>query len=161
MSGVFHHSEDSFPNEVLKMEQISYVYEEGEGNSLILKKNVSNHLINHLKLEAKYQDLPNNITSTEHIPTTWNYKNNINSVEKEKDTAVKKQKDVKIMSDNLKEKAVVKNILNIYSKKKPTTEAPEIQIYQNSVEQVTKKMKSKLKTHRKEKDVRKMRKSAQ
>jgi len=140
------------------MEQISYVYEEGEGNSLILKKNVSNHSI--YKQEAKYQDLPNNITSTEHIPTTWNYKNSMNSVEKEKDTAVKKQKDVKIMSDNLKEKAVVKNILNIYSKKKPTTEAPEIQIYQNSVEQVTKKMKSKLKTHRKEKDFRKMRKSS-
>lgn len=135
------------------MEQISYVYEEGEGDSLILKKNASNNSIH--KQEIKYQDLQNNIPSTEHIPTTWN-KNSINLVEK--DTAVKKQKDVKIILDNLKEKAVVKNIVDIYSKKRPT-EAPEIQIQdQNSVEQVTKKNKSKLKTHRKEKDVRKIRK---
>jgi len=41
LSEVFHHNEESLANEILKMEHISYIYEEGEGNTLVLKKNAS------------------------------------------------------------------------------------------------------------------------
>ena len=41
LSEVFHHSEESSANEILKMEHISYVYEEGVGNTFVMKKNAS------------------------------------------------------------------------------------------------------------------------
>lgn len=41
LSEVFHHSENALSDDILKMEHISYVYEEGEGNSLVLKQNLS------------------------------------------------------------------------------------------------------------------------
>ena len=53
LSETFHHSEESSANEILKMEHISYVYEEGVGNTFIMKKNASSVNLKKVTTAAK------------------------------------------------------------------------------------------------------------
>ena len=141
------------------MDQISYVYEE-EGNTLILKKNSSI-----ARQETKIGDTNNsNLTNNqdELVSNTWKQQNNpIISAALEKESFTKKQQvhEKTTSADTIKEQEIVKNIVDIYSsKKRQKTQVSEMEHNQNSIEQTTKKSKSKLKTLRKEKDVRKIRK---
>jgi len=124
LSETFHHSEESSANEILKMEHISYVYEEGAGNTFIMKKNASSVNLKKVTTAAKIK--PNSSATQRDA-----------EVEEEPAEAEQAQKEEESKNDNLigpikqhlKTKAAEivddddgvaakQNIIDIYTKKR-------------------------------------------
>lgn len=176
LSEVFHHTEDTMANEVLKMEHISYVYEEGEGNTFVLKKNNSSTVIGNSNLIGPVYQTPEPPPTPTTQPPAIVVETEFNSIvannhEMTKDVVVLTTKKPHIVVSHNKGKtavdeAVVKNIVNIYSSAKKhastNTKASAAIIDTNKVALVNPQKSSKA-GHKsgkakKEKDVRKIRK---
>ncbi len=159
LSEVFHHTEDTMNNnEILKMEHISYVYEEGEGNTFVLKKNGSNNAIG----PAYQTALPSTTTTTS---TTTQSPIDFNN-EIEEEVLLTTQKPLVNKADpvsSLDETLVVKNIVDVYGSHKKQIKT---NIETNEIAYAAKKNSNKGHLHhksgkgnsKKDKDVRKIRK---
>lgn len=157
LSEVFHHTEDTMNNEILKMEHISYVYEEGEGNTFVLKKNGSN------AIGPAYQTaLPSTTTTTTTTSTTQSPIDFNNEIEEEVLLTTQKPLINKADPVSSLDEAVVKNIVDVYGSHKKQIKTSNIETNEIAY---AKKNSNKGHLHhksgkgnKKDKDVRKIRK---
>ena len=124
LSETFHHSEESSANEILKMEHISYVYEEGVGNTFIMKKNASSVNLKKVTTAAKIKpnssatqrdaEVEEELAELEQAQKEEESKNN-NLIAPMKEQLKTKTAEVVDVDDGV---AVKQNLIDIYSKKR-------------------------------------------